>query len=66
MTKNPIMPRKKDPNSRFADVIRPNLLLTQEENWQVEEARSKLRMEKGEYLKACVAYVLRHKVDPRK
>ncbi len=60
------MPRKKSPEGRFADAIRPNLILTQDENWKVEEARAKLRMEKGEYLKACILYVLKHGIDPRK
>ena len=65
MTLNRIMPRKKSQDSRFADSIRPNLRLTEEQNWMVEEARSKLRMEKGEFLLACVMYVLKHKINPQ-
>jgi hypothetical protein len=66
MSKLRSMPRKKDPQGRFADSIRPNLRLTDDENWQVESARAALHLEKGEYLKACILYCLRHKVDPRK
>jgi hypothetical protein len=59
-------PRKKSPDSRFAGLVRPNMTLTEDENWSVERARADLRMEKGEFLKACVLYVIRHGLDPRK
>ncbi len=59
-------PRKKDPESRFKGLIRPSLVLTESENWQVEEARVHLKMEKGDFIKECVLYCIRHGIDPRK
>lgn len=66
MRKNATMtPRKKGPDSRFKGQIRPSLILSEEENWKVEEARVRLKMEKGDFLKMCVFYCIREGIDPR-
>jgi hypothetical protein len=60
------MPRKKDPTKRHADKIRPHLYFSEVENWKVEKYRINLEMEKSEFLRACVFYVIDNKLDPRK
>ncbi|GEM_PF-1993264 len=59
-------PRKKQPGSRWEGTVRPYLVLSEDENWEVEKIRIEYKMDKSEFLKACVMYILRNKIDPRK
>jgi len=60
------MPRKKGKNPRFPGMVRPHLLLTDAEMWEIELARSKIKMERLDYLRSCILYVARKHIDPRK
>lgn len=62
---NRMSPRKKSPESRFQGMVRPSIILTESENWKVEEARVRLQMEKGQFIKDCVFYCINHNIDPR-
>ncbi|OHD67304.1 MAG: hypothetical protein A2W19_02540 [Spirochaetes bacterium RBG_16_49_21] len=60
------MPRKKDPTKRHADKVRPHIYFSEAENWKVEKYRVDLQMEKAEFLRACIFYIIKNGIDPRK
>lgn len=45
-------------------IVKPFLKFTEDENWMIEAARIKLRMDKGEYLRRAVLYVATRGIDP--
>ncbi|OHD70617.1 MAG: hypothetical protein A2W19_03535 [Spirochaetes bacterium RBG_16_49_21] len=57
------MPRKKSKNSRYAGFVRPYILLTDDENWLVEQERTRQKFDKGEYLRRAVLYIAKNKID---
>ena len=52
-------------DGRYADVVRPFLQFSTDENWTIENARVKLRLDKGEFLRLACLYVAKHGIDPR-